>query len=389
MRRESLQRVEPSSHDEAADVLRSCAEAGKSLRPAGSGTKLGWGRVTPDPDFEVATGRLDRVLEHNPGDFTAVMQAGVKLTDAQELLARERQMLALDPPLQGSSATLGGIVATGDSGPLRHRFNAVRDLLLGITVALSDGTVARAGGRVIKNVAGYDLGKLFAGSFGTLGVILEVTVRLHPRPPGTATACAETGDPDLLARTASSLAHARIETNCLDLAWAEGRGRVLARFGGAEPARQAEAAQRVIEAEGLEAVLIEDDTELWERQRAGQRSEGGLVVRISGLQTEAARVIRAAEACGGSVVGRAGLGLYWLKRDDLGVSAMVDAVDRLRRDLSPLACVVLDAPREARAEMDPWGWEATDGGGIALMRSVKQRFDPAGACNPGIFVGGI
>lgn len=369
--------------------MRTCATEGTTVRPVGSGTKLGWGHTTPDPDIELSSARLDRVLEHNAGDFTAVMQPGVKLSDAQGVLAEEGQMLALDPPLQGSAATLGGIVAAGDSGPLRHRFNAPRDLILGITVALSDGTVARAGGRVIKNVAGYDLGKLFAGSFGTLGLILELTVRLHPLPPGTATAIVETDDPDALGRAASALAHAQIETNSLDLEWAGGRGRVLARFGGAEPARQAEAAQRVIEDQGLNPVLSEDDSDLWERQRAGQRSASGLVVRVSGRQEEAARVIRAAEALGGSVVGRAGLGIYWVKLDRAGVADAVEAVTRLRGDLRPLPCVVLDAPQAARAEIDPWGWADAGDGELRLMRSVKERFDPAGVCNPGVFVGGI
>jgi len=369
--------------------MRDCADKGVSLRPVGSGTKLRWGRTTPDPDLELATDRLNRVLEHNAGDFTAVMQPGVKLADAQQILADKDQMVALDPPLQDSAATLGGIIATGDSGPLRHRFNAPRDLILGITVALSDGTVARSGGQVIKNVAGYDLGKLFAGSFGTLGLILELTLRLHPLPPGTASATAETDDPDALERTASALAHAHIETNSLDLAWSAGRGRVLARFGGAEPAQQAEAARRVIEDEGLDPVMIEDDAKLWERQRAGQRSDGGLVVRVSGLQGEAARVIRAAEPLGGSVVGRAGLGLYWVKLEHAGVAEAVAGVREMRSHLGPLPCVVLDAPQAARPAMDPWGWEKADDGALRLMRSVKARFDPAGVCNPGIFVGGI
>ncbi len=369
--------------------MRGCAREGASLRPVGSGTKLRWGRTTPGPDLELAMDRLNRVLEHNAGDFTAVMQPGVKLADAQQILAGKDQMVALDPPLQDSAATLGGIVATGDSGPLRHRFNAPRDLILGITVALSDGTVARSGGQVIKNVAGYDLGKLFAGSFGTLGLILELTLRLHPLPPGTATATAETDDPDVLERTASALAHAHIETNSLDLAWAAGRGRVLARFGGAEPAQQAEAAQRVIEDEGLDPVMIEDDAELWERQRAGQRSDGGFVVRVSGLQREAARVIRAAEALGGAVVGRAGLGLYWVKYGNADAAAGLAGIGQLRSDLIPFPCVVLDAPEAVRAGMDPWGWGEADNGALRLMRSVKGRFDPAGVCNPGIFVGGI
>src|SRR5258708_22182924 len=163
------------------------------VRLRGGGTKLRWGSPGPETHIELSTGRLAHVVEHNSGDLTAVLEAGVRLADAQARFATAGQMLALDAPLAapGSSepaATIGGIVATGDSGPMRHRFGGPRDLVLGMTVALSDGTVAQSGGKVIKNVAGYDLAKLLAGSFGTLGLILSVNVRLHPQPPGTATA---------------------------------------------------------------------------------------------------------------------------------------------------------------------------------------------------------
>src|SRR5439155_7373453 len=153
---------QPASPDEAAELLRDCAAGGLRLRPRGGGTKLGWGRPVAEADVEVLTASLDRVVEHNAGDLTAVLQAGVPLAAAQQVFAAAGQMLAFDPPLGGPdsagepAATVGGVVATGDSGPLRHRYGAARDLLLGITVALSDGTLARAGGRVIKNVAGYD-----------------------------------------------------------------------------------------------------------------------------------------------------------------------------------------------------------------------------------------
>jgi len=229
----------PASPEEAAELLRACADEGLRLRPRGGGTKLGWGRSAPEADVEVLTAHLDGVVEHNAGDLTAVLQAGVPLATAQETFAAAGQMLALDPPLRGvdpageAAATVGGVVATGDSGPLRHRYGAARDLLLGITVALSDGTLARAGGKVIKNVAGYDLAKLYAGSFGTLGLIVEVVVRLHPRPPRTATVVGRTDDVSALSRAAAALAHAPAQMDCLDVAWGQGRGELLARFGGA------------------------------------------------------------------------------------------------------------------------------------------------------------
>ena len=186
----------------------------------------------------MSTERLDRVVEHNEGDLTAVFEAGLPLARAQEALAGAGQMVALDPRRpsgEGDRATIGGVVATGDSGPLRHRYGAPRDLILGITVALSDGTVARAGGKVIKNVAGYDLAKLFTGSFGTLGLIVEVVMRLHPRPPETVTAVGASDDPDALGNAASAVAHSPFGPECLDVSWDGGQGEVMARFVGAAP----------------------------------------------------------------------------------------------------------------------------------------------------------
>ncbi len=165
--------------------MRRCGTEGLTVRVRGGGTKLGWGTPAQDPDLELSTASLDQLLEHNVGDLTAVLEPGVPLARAQERFAEAGQMLALDPPLgEGGAATVGGVLATADSGPLRHRYGAPRDLVLGMTVVLADGTVARSGGHVIKNVAGYDIAKLFSGSFGTLGLILQVAVRLHPLPPG-------------------------------------------------------------------------------------------------------------------------------------------------------------------------------------------------------------
>jgi glycolate oxidase FAD binding subunit len=372
--------MRPDSYEDFAAALHDCDG---SARIVGAGTKLGWGRPVAAPTVELSTAALDRVLEHNEGDLTAVLQAGVPLARAQEQFASAGQMLALDPPLAGG-ATIGGVVATGDSGPLRHRYGAARDLVLGVTVALSDGSVARAGGKVIKNVAGYDLAKLFAGSFGTLGAIVEVAVRLHPMRP-TASAEGHGDDPDAVAAAASALAHSQLEAQALDVAWRGGRGGVLARFAGAEAVPQAEAARRKLEECGLEATVIEDDAAAWEAQRAAQRGE--LVVRVSALQTRLEDVLRETDRLGGGVVGRAALGVCWVS---LPAEAGADGVRSLRASLAPSTCVVLDAPDDVRAEVDPWGFDEAGGGAtLELMRRAKARFDPNGVCSPGVFVGGI
>jgi glycolate oxidase FAD binding subunit len=365
----------PAHQDEAVRLVARCGAEGLTLRVRGGGTKFGWGTPGTQPDVELDTTFLKDLLEHNEGDLTTIVEPGVRLEDAQKRYAQAGQMLALDPPTLGE-ATIGGVLATGDSGPLRHRYGAPRDLVLGMTVALSDGTVAKSGGRVIKNVAGYDIAKVFCGSFGTLGLILQVALRLHPLPPDTATAVGRTDDPEALARAATELAHASLEKDCLDVRWEDGSGAVLARFGGATAQAQAEAAGDLLS--DLDVELLQDDVEVWQRQRAGQRSADGAVVRVSGLQAELARVIRAAAGAGGELVGRVALGLSWVRLQP-------DRVEELRRALAPFPCVVLDAPRELRGSIDVWG----AGEGLHVARRIKQRFDPAGCFAPGTFVGGI
>jgi glycolate oxidase FAD binding subunit len=378
----------PTSGGEAGQVMRAVADEAGTVRAAGGRTKIAWGPPVGEPDVEISTERLDRVLEHNPADLTAVVQSGVRLADAQAVFSREGQMLALDPPLgAGEAATLGGVVATADSGPLHHRYGTPRDLLLGITVALSDGTVARAGGKVIKNVAGYDLAKLFAGSFGTLGVVVDVAVRLHPKATRYVTAAGSTEDSHALQRAASLLAHAPLEIESLDVAWERGGGSVLARFGGAAPEPRAADAVDVIRDAGLDASVVADDEPLWELQRRGQRSGEGAVLRVSALPADLHKVLDAADRAGASVVGRAGLGVSWLSIPPRATGEVVGAIEDLRRVLHPAVCVVLDAPRQVREEVDVWG--VMDGPALELMRRVKTRFDPAGVCNRGLFVGGI
>jgi glycolate dehydrogenase FAD-binding subunit len=324
----TVRRETPRDYSGAAEALREAAEAGLRVRPVGGGTK-----VDPDAepaDVELSTAALDLIVEHNAGDLTAILQAGVPLARAQEAFAAGGQMLALDPPDGG--ATIGGVVATADSGPLRHRYGGVRDLVIGMTVALSDGTVARSGGKVIKNVAGYDLAKLMTGSWGTLGVILEVAVRLHPIPRARATVVCEPANADELGRQVLELSHAPLELEALDVRREARHGMVLARFAGVR------AVERAKESGGR---LVEDDAELWAEQRAGQRGS----LRISALQTDWPRLCRTADRAGGALVGRGALGLAWFAGADEAV---------VRKEFPERAL----GPAEAE-----------------LIRRVRERFD--------------
>jgi glycolate oxidase FAD binding subunit len=356
------------------------------VRFVGGQTKLGWGTPASQPLAPISTKGLTTIHEHNAGDLTAVVAAGVTLAELQAEVGSAGQMLALDPPLgEEGEATLGGIVATGDSGPLRHRYGSARDLMVGMTVALSDGTLAKSGGKVIKNVAGYDIAKLFTGAYGTLGAILGMSVRLHPLSPTTATAVGRSDDPALLGSAAAALSHAQVELQSLDVRWEAGTGAVLARFGGQSAPDPARDAAGMMGEQGLETEVAEDDGALWDAQRAGQRSSEGTVVKVSGLQTQIAELLRSARALDARVVGRAGLGLYWVTLPP-GSNA-VEGVQSLRREMAPSPCVVLDAPEQVREAVDVWGAPNPDT--LLLMRRVKERFDPAGMCAPGLYAGGL
>ena len=377
--------ITPASFEDAAAALAGASAEGRPVRFCGGRTKLEWGAATPDPALLLSTAGLASTLEHNAGDLTASFAAGVPLARAQSELAAAGQRISLDPPLgreDEALSTIGGIFATADAGPLRHRYGAPRDLILGITVALSDGTIARAGGRVIKNVAGYDLAKLFTGSFGTLGVILAVNVRLHQLPASTATASGSSAEPASLAAVALALARAPLELEALDVAWREGEGAVLAQVEGAAVARRGAQIAQVMRDHGLHNVLVTtDDEAIWARQRAGQRSREHAIVRFAARPSQLADVLRATRLVSGRLVGRAALGISYLALDP-------GEIGTLRVALPPgTAAVVLDLPDAARGRLDPWPQPSASA--LELMWSLKRRFDPPGTCNRGVFVGGI
>jgi len=235
---------EPASVAEAAEVL------------------TGGGRVSIDRDggdVVLSTARLDRVLEHEPGDLTAIVEAGIRLSALQAALAPHGQMLALDPP---GDPTIGACLAGDLSGPRRHRYGAMRDLVIGVTVVLADGTIASSGGKVVKNVAGYDLGKLFSGSRGRLGLVARVALRLHTRPAAEATVVAETDDARGLW---GELLRSQLTPSAVDVL---PPGRIAVLFEGA-----AAAVESQVEAcPGTHA-----DAAVWDESRSLQQAAGGRV----------------------------------------------------------------------------------------------------------------
>src|SRR5208282_5204895 len=203
---------------EASALMRAAASAGLAVVPRGAGTGLSWGAPPVRCDLVVDLRSMDQVIEHAAGDLVARVQAGATIGQLATVLASAGQQLALDAP---EDATVGGVVATGTAGPRRFRYGAPRDLLIGLTVVRADGVIAHSGGKVVKNVAGYDLGKLFSGSQGTLGLITEATFRLHPRPAAVAWVIADYG-PSGRAGVAAAVAAAAgsaLVPSAVELAW--------------------------------------------------------------------------------------------------------------------------------------------------------------------------
>ena len=305
---------------------------------------------------------LNSIVEHNAGDLTAVLEPGVLARGRAGAVRQGRPALALDPPDGG--ATVGGVVASGDTGPLRGRYGGPRDLVVGMRVALSDGTLAKTGGKVIKNVAGYDIAKLFSGSFGTLGAIVELSVRLHPiaarhlrprsAPPATRTS-------SRAARPRS--AGRRSSTTASTSAGAAGRGRVLARFAGAAPATAGRGGREA--AAPTRASRPRSSTTTTHSGRSSAlRSAARSWSRSPGFPTRLPQLLRAVDELGGSLVGRATLGLSWVRFEE----PSADAVERLRRDF---IAVVLDRPAEPRrrsARADRPGGPRTDAAREGALR---------------------
>ncbi|MDF8263345.1 FAD-binding oxidoreductase [Luteipulveratus flavus] len=366
--------VRPQSTAEVADIMKDAAVQRLSVVVRGAGTKLPWGAPPRSADLLLDLGGMSGVLEHEAGDLIVSAQAGTPLAELQRIVGRTDQRLGVDEVVPGT--TLGGLVATNVSGPRRVALGTVRDLLIGVTVVRADGVVARAGGKVVKNVAGYDLGKLMVGSYGTLAVITEATFRLHPVPEASASTQVECGSPaeatDLVAAVMSS----QIVPAAVEIDAERGRCTVSVLVEGT----RAGVEQRSAAAAGL----IGAPAARASAPGIGLARDGSLL-KITTQISSATEIAQAAVQLGLHVRGSVGAGVLYASTDD--PETAVTAVSRLR----PLAAarggalVLVDAPAEVKSAVDVWGPVAA----LDLMRRVKHEFDPESRLAPGRFVGGI
>ena len=387
--------AEPGSVEETSELLRFAAEEGLAVSPRGGGTKSSLGNPPRGLDLVVGTARMNEVIEHVPGDQVVRVQAGIKLQDLQERLAGSDQMLGLDPVEKDAGATVGGVVAANSSGPRRHRYGTIRDLIIGITVVLSDGTVAKAGGKVVKNVAGYDLSKLFTGSLGTLGVIAECNFRLHPRPETTRTVAVVLGSAQAAGEAAQAVLHAQLVPSAVELHWSEEENLLTVLIEGIEPGVEAQSDTASYLLRGFGEVRTLTDKEAGSLgPLAPPGTDNEVAVKISAPPSELTGVLNSAlGACSRRgvaprITGHAGIGVTYVALSGRDEEAHIQIVEELREIWTRRggSVVVRSAPPAFKERVEAWG---PLGSRLELTRRVKQKFDPRGIMNPGRFAGGI
>jgi glycolate oxidase FAD binding subunit len=380
--------VAPGSTDEAAAVLRAAAEHELAVVVRGAGGRLGWGVPPSRCDLMIDMSRMSSVVEHSSGDLVARVQAGARMGDVAAALRRDGQELALDVP---GRATVGGVVASGLAGPRRLRYGTPRDLLIGITIVRADGTVARSGGKVVKNVAGYDLGKLLAGSAGTLALITEATFRLHPLPAARAYVTAQYVSARVASDAAAAAANSPLVASAVELSRPEPGGPI--RIGVLlEGSSEGVAARAMRMADLLGPAETSLEPPPW--WRGAPDAEGGTLIRVSCWVSALPTVLDAVEVAAGeagvspTIVGPAGAGVLYLRIDpDVAAGTAAGFVRALRVALSGPrgGVVVLAAPGAVREALAGYGGMAGTVPSLALMQAVKDQFDPGHRMAPGRF----
>ena len=373
----------PESPEEMAQILAAAALDTQLTVLRGGGSKLGWGRVPARVDLVISTQKLDRLLAHRYGDMTVTAQAGMPLATLNRRLAEHRQYLPIDSAFD--EATVGGIVATNDAGPMRHRFGTPRDLLIGVTLAMTDGRLVKAGGTVVKNVAGYDLGKLVSGSHGTLAAIVDATFKLLPLPLASVSLLGTYPDGSALVRDVGVLHGSQVELTSFDVFAAEGRWMLLMRMASSPAATEAQAAEaRRLLSSVPGAISGDDEATMWDEQIRAPWSGGGTVIRLSWLPSNLRAVVSVlarvqGRGCRVAVfAGRTiGTGLLRLEGDDAAVAA---AVGDLRGSEDVGHVVVLRASRRLKEQIDVWGPST---GATEVGRVLKRKFDPQNILNAG------
>lgn len=403
--------VRPETPEDVATALRAATADGKTVVPWGAGTKQSFGNRPRRYDIALDLRSLNGIIEYEPADLVVTVQAGTPIHALQERLATAGQFLPLDPPFAGA-ATIGGTLATNVSGPSRLLYGTARDMVLGLRVATPDGELVKSGGRVVKNVVGYDLNKLHVGALGTAGVVVEVTLKVQPAPGAGATVRARVESAEKAFACASDVVRSALYPRAVDVAGdPDGSWEVLVWASGtpATVERQVADVTRMLASRGVEQVerlVAGAHDDCWTAVREAGRTGGGseVVLKLSCLPSQlAALAARAASVPGTKTIARAGNGVLYVisPADRAGEDAPVAGTTHCVNWIAQLAAaahelggalVVEQAPAGVRNGVDVWdpaGLAAQRRSDFGLMHAIKQQFDPAGTLNPGRFVDGI
>ena len=377
--------VSPGTVEEISEILKWAVASDVHVAVRGGGTKLGWGNTPRAADLILSMERVSGRVEHSWEDMTFTATAGTTIAALQKQLGAHGQRFALDP-LWPERSTVGGVVATNDGGSLRIRYGSVRDLILGVTIILPNGTVARSGGKVVKNVAGYDLPKLLTGSFGTLGVIAKATFRAHPLPQGVRTLSFDFADLPAANRFILAVADTSLVPTGLQLRSANDKPPTVdLRFEGVRAGIESQAA-RAIELSN-EVRHFDASGDVWSaREGLWQGGSSAVVAKFSVLPAVIASAVthirdhfRSSQA----IVQSTGIGFFRGECDSQ--EQLSESLGNLRKRIGG-TLVLLDIPLELKRRVDVFG---PTNDAHSLMQRIKQQFDPSGTLNPGRFVGGI
>ncbi len=397
--------VLPTSVQQVQEVLRYASEHGYSVIPMGAGTKLGIGNIPHKVDIVLALTHLNSVVEYEPADLTVTVEAGIRLADLQNELAKNRQFLPLNPPY-ADRCTIGGIVATNASGPLRLRYGTARNQVLGLRVVHASGTVVESGGKVVKNVAGYDLNKLYIGSYGTLGIITEVTLKLSPLPMRNAIIASQFQTVQDAVKTGLSLVSSQTLPTFVNLSvkhpinpFTEYKPMLIIGFGG-EPETvtwQLNTVQTLLEQNSADGVqIVEDEThdamcyEIQEFPNVVSELDN-IIVKVNLKRTDITNYLNENIEDTDKVMVLLGNGVIYFKKpisSGTDLQQIANTITQMRQRAIDVGgnLIIESAPTEFKRLIDVWG---PIGSTLNLMKQIKAKFDPDTLLNSGRFVSSI
>ena len=409
----------PATPEELSRVMKDAFNGGLSVIPVGGGTKLHLGNSPRSAELAIRTSRLTGIVEYEPDNMTVSVLCGTTLLELQMVLKASNQFLPLDPP-HASRATLGGIVACNSSGPIRFRYGTIRDMLIGVKIVHADGTPTKAGGKLVKNVTGYDMCKLYTGSLGTLGILSELTFKVQPRTDSMATVFLAYPSITLALEATQLFMKSDLLPDAME-AWnreallplsdfsgsTQSPWVLMIRFGEVEPAVQwqLERLKEIAPGSGGEVVNVlsmEQSEQFWEKassaREAADAREETLVkcsVLYRSVPETARQLLDTGARLGAHTMLYCHAGTFVLYARYLWETGRKRNSGELREAFRALRsfcqaegghAVVEKTSPEVKNGFDIWGY---DGSALQIMRRIKEEFDPKGLLNPGRFVGGI